>query len=90
MKKGLSETTTPYGGLIQKTPGVCGGDACIRHMRIPVWLLVEYRQQGASDDEILGNYPTLTREDLAAAWAYYDANKAEVDAALAEQNAEDD
>ena len=25
---------------IQKTPGLCGGDACIRQTRIPVWVLV--------------------------------------------------
>lgn len=34
---------------IEKTPGVMGGDACIRQTRIPVWLLVSLRQQGASD-----------------------------------------
>ncbi|MCU0542788.1 MAG: DUF433 domain-containing protein [Oscillatoriaceae cyanobacterium Prado104] len=34
---------------IQKTPGVMGGEACIRQTRIPVWLLVSYRRQGASD-----------------------------------------
>ena len=38
---------------ITKTLGVCGGDACIRGHRIPVWVLVGYRKLGASDAEIL-------------------------------------
>jgi uncharacterized protein (DUF433 family) len=25
---------------ITKTPGICGGDACVRGTRIPVWLLL--------------------------------------------------
>jgi uncharacterized protein (DUF433 family) len=55
---------------ITKTPGVVGGDACIRNMRIPVWSLVQYRQMGANDDRILEAYPQLTATDLANAWAY--------------------
>jgi uncharacterized protein (DUF433 family) len=31
---------------IEKTLNVCGGDACIRDTRIPVWLLVSYQKQG--------------------------------------------
>jgi uncharacterized protein (DUF433 family) len=90
MNKDNAQRALYYGGLIRKTPGVCGGSACIRRMRMPVWLLVEMRQLGATDAEIFQNYPTLTPEDLAAAWAYYDANRAEIDAEIAEENSEDD
>jgi uncharacterized protein (DUF433 family) len=38
---------------IQKTPGVMGGEACIRKTRIPVWLLISYRRQNATDAHIL-------------------------------------
>jgi hypothetical protein len=31
---------------ISKTPGVMGGEACIRESRIPVWLMVSYRRMG--------------------------------------------
>jgi uncharacterized protein (DUF433 family) len=34
---------------IQKTPNVCGGDACIRNTRITVHGIVHYRQLGLSD-----------------------------------------
>lgn len=36
---------------IQVTPGVCGGQPCIRNTRIPVWTLVAFRQQGTDDEE---------------------------------------
>jgi uncharacterized protein (DUF433 family) len=68
---------------ITKTPGVVGGDACIRNMRIPVWSLVQYRQMGANDDRILEAYPQLTVTDLANAWAYAEAFPDEVALAIA-------
>ncbi len=67
---------------IQKTPGVCGGDARIRNTRIPVWTLVSFRQQGADSSELLRNYPGLTQSDLDAAWAYYEAHRDEIDQAI--------
>jgi uncharacterized protein (DUF433 family) len=69
---------------IQSVPGVCGGQARIRNTRIPVWTLVAYRQQGALDEELLGNYPGLTAADLQAAWAYYAENSVEIDRLIAE------
>ncbi|ELR99757.1 DUF433 domain-containing protein [Gloeocapsa sp. PCC 73106] len=65
--------------LIQKTPGICGGNARIRQTRIPVWTLVSFRLQGASDEELLKNYPGLNPQDLEAAWAYYASNQVEID-----------
>lgn len=73
---------------IEKRPGVCGGRACIRGHRIAVWILVSLRRLGADDDNILRGYPDLTPEDLAAAWAYAEANPEEIDRDL-RQNEED-
>ncbi len=67
---------------IRKTPGVMGGDACIRQTRIPVWLLVSYRHQGASDAHILQGHPDLSAKDLANAWAYAEAFPDEIEAAI--------
>jgi uncharacterized protein (DUF433 family) len=64
---------------IQKTPGVCGGSACIRRTRITVWGLVENRKLGLSDEEILRNIAGLTPADLEAAWEYYQHNPEEID-----------
>jgi uncharacterized protein (DUF433 family) len=49
---------------IRKVASICGGAARIRDTRIPVWTLVAYRNQGATDLELLENYPGLTIEDL--------------------------
>lgn len=76
-------TQTP---LIQKTPGICGGNARIRQTRIPVWTLVSFRLQGAKNEELLKNYPGLTSQDLEAAWAYYASNQAEIDQIITEEN----
>ncbi|HAZ46476.1 MAG TPA: hypothetical protein DDW76_23230 [Cyanobacteria bacterium UBA11369] len=67
---------------INKTPGVMGGDACIRETRIPVWLLVSYRRSGMNEAKILDNYPTLTAADLANAWTYAEAYPDEIEAAI--------
>lgn len=68
---------------IQVTAGVCGGQPRIRNTRIPVWTLVAFRKQGADDEELLQNYPTLTPSDLSAAWTYYEQHRKEGDHAIA-------
>jgi len=55
---------------IESTPGVCGGEPCVVRTRIPVWVLVQARQLGASEAELLESYPTLRAEDLVNARAY--------------------
>jgi type III restriction enzyme len=56
---------------VQKTPGVCGGRACIRDTRITVWGLVNSRRLGLADEQILANIGGLTPADLQAVWDYY-------------------
>ncbi|MEG3894719.1 MULTISPECIES: DUF433 domain-containing protein [unclassified Microcoleus] len=69
---------------IKKTPGVCGGDACIGNTRIQVWVLVGYRRLGCSDAELLKCYPHLTAADLVNAWAYADAYPEEIEQVIKE------
>lgn len=38
---------------IEKTLGVCGGDACISGTRIPIWVLVNARNLGISEAQLL-------------------------------------
>jgi uncharacterized protein (DUF433 family) len=75
----VSIDLSAYTPGIEKTSGVCGGSACIVRTRIPVWLLVEARNAGASEAHLLNSFPALRAEDLLNAWAYYRANKEEVD-----------
>ena len=74
---------------IRKTPGVLGGDACIRDTRIAVSLLVHLKRLGRKDQELLGDFPGLTEADLTSAWAYYQGHPAEIEQALREESAED-
>jgi uncharacterized protein (DUF433 family) len=74
---------------ITKTPGVCGGDACVRGHRIPVWVLDGYRRLGMSDAELLDAYPTLEAADLKAAWEYAAAHVVEIDRAIRENEEEE-
>ena len=70
--------------LIQKTPGVMGGAACIRRTRIAVWTIMSWKRWGMSDGWFLENYPGLTQQDLDAAKAYYEANREEIERAIRE------
>jgi len=72
---------------IQKTPGVCGGRACVRNTRITVWGLVNSRLLGATDEQIMKNIVGVTPEDLLSAWDYYRKHPAEVDADVRENEA---
>ena len=64
---------------VTKQADRCGGDACIRDTRIPVWSLVEARRLGASDSDLLGSYPSLTAGDLQVAWDYERRNRPEIE-----------
>jgi uncharacterized protein (DUF433 family) len=75
--------------LIRKTAGVCGGDACIRNSRIMVWLLVAERRAEKKDQEILRSHPTLTEQDLDAAWKYASQNPEEIELAISRQEDEE-
>ena len=72
------EVKNGYSG-IEKTENVMGGAACIRQTRIPVWLLEQARRQGASEIDLLRNYPNLTAQDLANAWDYAASHTAEIE-----------
>jgi uncharacterized protein (DUF433 family) len=51
-------------------PAVCHGKACIKGTRIMVSVVLDNLAAGQSPDEIVRLYPTLRREDVAAAMAY--------------------
>lgn len=67
---------------IERTPGVCGGEACIGKSRIAVWMLENARRQGVSEGELLQDYPGLSAADLSAAWAYVKNHPAEIESAI--------
>ncbi len=69
---------------IQKTQGVCGGDACIRNTRVPVWSVVVAQRLGATTlgtkEELQDYFVTpLSAADVEAAGAYYEQHRAEIE-----------
>ena len=55
---------------IEKTTGVCGRRGRISGTRIPVWQLVAAREAGASEGQLLLDFPRLEARNLVDAWAY--------------------
>jgi len=51
-------------------PNVCFGKPCIRGTRIWVSLVLDFLASGMTTEEILEDYPQLTRDDVLAAIAY--------------------
>jgi uncharacterized protein (DUF433 family) len=77
------DSQTAFPAVIRKTPGVIGGDACSGNRRIAVWMLVQTRRLGLSDDQLLHDYePPLIQAELDAAWDYYEKNREEIDQAI--------
>jgi uncharacterized protein (DUF433 family) len=83
----LSQSLNPAWRGISKTSGVCGGNACIANTRIPVWVLIQAQRVGATESELLYDYPTLSAVDLVKAWAYAEAFSNEIEAAIQENDA---
>ena len=50
--------------------GVRGGKPCIRGTRITVYDVLEYLAGGMTEDQILADFPSLTREDIRACLAF--------------------
>lgn len=51
-------------------PNVCFGKPCIKGTRIWVSLILDFLASGMSFEEVVDDYPQLTREDILAALAY--------------------
>lgn len=82
----LSQGKVTLGRGIEKTPGICGGSACIAGTRITVWGLVEARRIGYSEADLLISYPSLSATDIANAWAYAKAFPEEIETDIRENN----
>ena len=59
-----------YAKIITIEPGKRSGKPCIRGMRITVQDVFEYLAGGMTEDQILEDFPELTREDINACFAF--------------------
>lgn len=56
--------------IITIEPGKRGGKPCIRGMRITVYDVLSYLAAGMTTDEVLADFPYLTRADILACLSY--------------------
>ena len=56
--------------LIVSDPQILGGKPCVRGTRLSVEFLLELAASGATQEQILAQYPQLTPDRLAAAFRY--------------------
>ncbi len=59
-----------YQEYITIEPDKRGGKPCIRGLRITVYDVLDYLASDMSEEEILEDFPDLTREDLKACIAF--------------------
>jgi uncharacterized protein (DUF433 family) len=74
-KMPIAQKTKQSALMIESRPGVCGGAMCVAGTRIPVWMLLEARDAGASNEQLLEMFPTLKKSHLVAAWEFVEKNE---------------
>lgn len=61
---------TDYRGIITMDPGKRGGRPTVRGLRITVYDVLSYLAAGMTAEQILGDQPLLTAEDIQACLAF--------------------
>jgi uncharacterized protein (DUF433 family) len=59
-----------YENIITIEPGKRGGKPCIRNMRITVYDVLNWLSADMTQEEIIANYPELTKQDIIACLAF--------------------
>ncbi|MEK7398138.1 MAG: DUF433 domain-containing protein [Candidatus Poribacteria bacterium] len=60
----------PYKDIITIEPGKRSGKPCIRGLRITVYDVLSYLAAGMTIDEVLNDFPILTKDDILACLSY--------------------
>ena len=79
---------TDIGTLIAQTPGICGGRPRIAGTGVSVRRIAGWYKLGLTPEEIATEIPHLTLAQVHAALAYYHANRDDLDAEMAAEDAE--
>jgi uncharacterized protein (DUF433 family) len=62
--------STDYRSIITLEPGKRNGKPCIRGMRITVYDVLGYLASGMTTEQIIEDFPELTKEDIQACLSY--------------------
>ncbi len=66
-----------YRQYLVRDPGVCGGETVFKGTRVALRTVLASLAEGASVEEILADFPTLTAEQVRAAIAFAAASAEE-------------
>lgn len=66
----IDDSAMDYRNYITIEPNKRGGKPCVRGLRITVYEVLEYLASEMTEEEILEDFPDLTRDDLKACIAY--------------------
>ena len=83
-------TLTDIGTLIAQTPDICGGRPRIAGTGVSIRRIAGWYKLGLTPEEIATEIPHLTLAQVHAALAYYHANRDEMEAEMAAEEAEAD
>jgi len=81
-------TTIDIGTLISRTPGLHGGVPHISGKGVTVRRIISWYKRGLAAEDIGDRIGHITLAEVYAALAYYHANRAEIEADIAQQAAE--
>lgn len=59
-----------YHKIIIRDPQICGGQPVIRNTRVPLHTILASLASGDSVDDILKDFPSLTKDDIEAVIAF--------------------
>ena len=66
-----------YEDRIQRDPAICGGEPVFKGTRITLRTVLASLAEGDAAEDILGDFPSLTAEDIKAAIAFAAASAEE-------------
>ena len=66
----MDTLVNPYLARITVKAGVRSGRPCVRDTRITVQEILKWLAAGATEEEILADYPYLEKDDFKAVFAY--------------------
>jgi uncharacterized protein (DUF433 family) len=64
------EVDMKYLDRFERNPKICGGQWVVRGTRVPVRVLLASLAEGATTEELLEDFPTITKEDVQAVIAF--------------------
>jgi uncharacterized protein (DUF433 family) len=81
-------TITDIGSLIERSDAIRGRRPCVAGTGVTVRRIVGWYKQGLTPEEIITEIPHLSLAQVYAALTYYHANRDEIEADMAAEEAE--